>query len=142
MKVHVLACGRLKDRHFQAAETDYKQRIGSYCKLNVREVKNERALLAALPERAQLYVLDERGDLISSQELADILSDEAMRGGGAPVVFAIGGADGHSDAVRKRAKRLIAFGRITIAHRLVRIVLLEQIYRGYRIINGHPYHRE
>ena len=142
VKVHVLACGRLKDRHWQAAEADYCQRIAPYCKLQVREVKDERALLAALPERVRLYVLDERGDLISSQDLADILADEEQRGAGAPVVFAIGGADGHGDAVRARARRLIAFGRITIAHRLVRIVLLEQIYRGFRIVRGHPYHRE
>lgn len=142
MKVHIIACGRLKDRHFQAAEADYRQRLDSYCKLTVREVKDESALLAAVPKRAQLYVLDERGELITSQDLADILDGEAMTGGGAPVVFAIGGADGHSDAVRTRAKRLLALGRITIAHRLVRIVLLEQVYRAFRISRGHPYHRE
>ena len=142
MKVHIIACGRLKDRHFQAAAADYRQRLDSYCKLTVREVKDESALLAAVPQRAHLYVLDERGDLITSQDLADILDGEAMSGGGAPVVFAIGGADGHSDVVRARAKRLLAFGRITIAHRLVRVVLLEQVYRAFRISRGHPYHRD
>lgn len=72
----------------------------------------------------------------------DVLGAEAMRGGGAPVVFAIGGADGHTDALRRRAKQLISFGQLTIAHRLVRLLVLEQLYRGFRILRGEPYHRE
>jgi 23S rRNA (pseudouridine1915-N3)-methyltransferase len=63
-----------------------------------------------------------------------------MHGAGRPIAFAIGGADGHSDAVRQRAGRTIAFGRITMAHRLVRVVLLEQLYRAFTILRGHPYH--
>ena len=57
-------------------------------------------------------------------------------------MFAIGGADGHGDALRGRARRLIAFGRLTIAHRLVRILVLEQLYRGFKILRGEPYHRD
>lgn len=72
----------------------------------------------------------------------DILGAEAQHGGGAPVVFAIGGADGHSDALRKRAKKLLSFGQLTIAHRLVRLLVLEQVYRGFRILRGEPYHRD
>jgi 23S rRNA (pseudouridine1915-N3)-methyltransferase len=72
----------------------------------------------------------------------DVLGAEELRGGGAPVVFAIGGPDGHSDALRDRARKLIAFGRLTIAHRLVRLIALEQLYRGFRILRGEPYHRE
>jgi 23S rRNA (pseudouridine1915-N3)-methyltransferase len=73
---------------------------------------------------------------------ADILGAEAAHGGGRPICFAIGGADGHSEALRKRARRLISFGQLTIAHRLVRILVVEQIYRGFRILRGEPYHRE
>jgi 23S rRNA (pseudouridine1915-N3)-methyltransferase len=58
------------------------------------------------------------------------------------VIFAVGGADGHTEGLRRRARRLLAFGRLTIAHRLVRILVLEQIYRGYRILRGEPYHRD
>jgi len=72
----------------------------------------------------------------------DILAAEASHGGGAPLVFAIGGADGHSDEVRKRSRKLIAFGQLTIAHRLVRLLVLEQLYRGFRIVRGEPYHRD
>ncbi len=142
MKIEILACGRLKEKHWRAAELDYATRLTPYCKLKTREVKDEAALLAAIPARAHVYVLDERGEMISSRDLAAILDGEQQRGGGAPVVFAIGGPDGHSDALRKRATRLIAFGRMTIAHRLVRILLMEQIYRGFRIVRGHPYHRD
>ena len=107
------------------------------------EAKDEAALLAALPKTAHLYAFDERGDLVTSVQLAeDVLGREAQHGGGAPVWFAIGGADGHGDVLRARAKRLIAFGRLTIAHRLVRVLVLEQLYRGFRILRGEPYHRE
>ena len=80
--------------------------------------------------------------MITSTQLAELIATEQSHGGGAPVAFAIGGADGHSDALRKRAKKLIAFGRMTIAHRLVRILVLEQLYRSFKIIRGEPYHRE
>jgi 23S rRNA (pseudouridine1915-N3)-methyltransferase len=109
----------------------------------VREVKDEAGLLAAIPDGAHLYAFDERGATITSLEFAhQLLGAEELRGGGAPVVFAIGGPDGHGDALRARAKQLIAFGRLTIAHRLVRVLVLEQIYRGFRILRNEPYHRE
>lgn len=142
MKVTVAVVGRLKEAHLAAAEDEYRKRLARYCTFDVVEHKDEPALLAALPHGVHLYALDERGDLVSSEQLArDILGSEEMRGGGAPVVFAIGGADGHSEKVRARARRVIAFGRITIAHRLVRLLLLEQLYRGFTILRGEPYHR-
>ena len=82
-------------------------------------------------------VLDETGAAPSSREFADLCLS-----GGQTVVFAIGGADGHSVAVRKRADKVISFGRMTIAHRLMRVLLAEQIYRGFRIRRGEPYHRD
>lgn len=143
MKIKVLAVGRLKEAYLHDAEAEYRKRLRPYCTLEVVECKDERALLAAIPERASVYVLDERGEMPSSEELArDVLAAEEQHGGGATVVFAIGGADGHSDAVRKRAKKIIAFGRMTMAHRLMRVLLLEQIYRGFKIVRGEPYHRQ
>ncbi len=142
MKILVVCVGKLKEDYFRAAEAEYRKRLRSYCTLQIVEAKNEQALLAALPEGAHLYALDERGDMPTSQQFArDILEAEGLRGGGATVAFAIGGPDGHSDEVRRRAQRLIAFGRATVAHRLMRVVLLEQIYRGFRIVRGEPYHR-
>lgn len=142
MKVTVAVVGRLKEAHLAAAEDDYRKRLRRYCTFDLVEHRDEAALVAALPAGAHVYALDERGDLVTSEQLArEILGAEEMHGGGAPVVFAIGGADGHSDALRARARRLLAFGRITIAHRLVRVLLLEQLYRGFSILRGEPYHR-
>ena len=143
MKIVIAVVGRLKEAYLQAAEDEYRKRLRPYCNLSVIEAKDGAGLIAALPAGAHLYVFDERGEAMSSVEFArDVLGAEEQHGGGAPVVLAIGGADGHSDAVRTRARRLLAFGRFTIAHRLVRLLVLEQVYRGYRILRGEPYHRE
>lgn len=142
MKIGVSAVGKLKERWQIAAVEDYERRLRPYCKLTIAQVKDEAQLIAGLPDRAHLYAFDERGDSITSRQLADIVAAEASHGGGAPVVFAIGGADGHSDAMRARAVRLLAFGRMTIAHRIVRILVLEQLYRAFSILGGEPYHRD
>lgn len=143
MKVTVAVVGRLKESYLLEAEEEYRKRLRPFCTLAVHEAKDEAALLAAVPANAHLYAFDERGVSMSSLAFArDIIGHEQQHGGGAPVVFAIGGADGHSDAVRKRARKLLSFGQLTIAHRLVRVLVLEQIYRGYSILAGSPYHRE
>ena len=142
MKIHLGAIGKLKEPYFVAAEEEYRKRLRPYCTLTVHEAKDEAALLKALPEGAHLYVFDERGELFSSAQFAELLAKEAQHGAGTPIAFLIGGADGHSDAVRKRATKLIAFGRLTIAHRLVRVLVLEQLYRAFKIVRGEPYHRD
>ena len=143
MKVTVAAVGRLKEPYLVAAEDEYRKRLRPYCTLAVHEARDEAALLAALPDGAHLYAFDERGEALTSAAFAaDILGHEQQHGGGAPVAFAIGGPDGHGDALRSRARTLIAFGRLTIAHRLVRILVLEQLYRGFKILRGEPYHRD
>lgn len=143
MKITLAVVGRLKEPYFVAAEEEYRKRLRPFCTLTVHEAKDEAALLAALPATAHLYAFDERGASMSSVAFAnDILGAEAQHGGGAPVVFAIGGADGHSDALRKRARKLVSFGQLTIAHRLVRLLVIEQLYRGFKILRGEPYHRD
>ena len=139
MNVIVVAVGRLKESYLKEAEAEYVKRLRPYCKLEIREVKDEAKLLAAIPDRAAVVALDQTGATPSSREFAE----RYLRGGGGDtVVFAIGGADGHSEAVRERANHLVSFGKMTIAHRLVRVLLAEQIYRGYRILRGEPYHRD
>ncbi|MEZ4364032.1 MAG: 23S rRNA (pseudouridine(1915)-N(3))-methyltransferase RlmH [Kofleriaceae bacterium] len=143
MKISLLVVGRLKEPFLVAAEEDYKKRLRPYCTFNVVECKDEAALLAAIPAGAVLYAFDERGASMTSTAFSsELLGEEASHGGGRPICFAIGGADGHSDAVRQRARRLISFGQLTIAHRLVRILVVEQLYRAFRILRGEPYHRE
>jgi 23S rRNA (pseudouridine1915-N3)-methyltransferase len=141
VKISVVVVGRLKEPYLVAAEAEYTKRLRPYCTLAVHEAKDEVALIAALPAGAHLYAFDERGDAITSAQFAELLGAEAQHGGGAPIAFAIGGPDGHSDVVRARAKRLLAFGKMTIAHRLVRILVLEQLYRAFKILRGEPYHR-
>jgi 23S rRNA (pseudouridine1915-N3)-methyltransferase len=142
VKVLVAVVGRLKEPYLVAAEDEYRKRLRPYCTLSVHEARDEAGVLAALPQAAHLYAFDERGDPLTSAGFAELLAHEQQHGGGAPVVFAIGGPDGHGDALRGRARKLIAFGRLTIAHRLVRILVLEQLYRGFKILRGEPYHRD
>jgi 23S rRNA (pseudouridine1915-N3)-methyltransferase len=142
VKITVAAVGRLKEPYLVAACAEYEKRLRPYCTLAVTEAKDEASLLAAVPANAHVYAFDERGDSITSAQLAELVAAEQSHGGGAPVVFAIGGADGHGDALRKRATKLLAFGRMTIAHRLVRVLVLEQLYRAFKIVRGEPYHRE
>jgi 23S rRNA (pseudouridine1915-N3)-methyltransferase len=142
VKIHLATIGRLKESYFVAADEEYRKRLRPYCTLTVHEAKDEAGMVAALPANCHLYVFDERGEAMTSAQFADLLAAEQQHGGGAPVAFAIGGADGHSDAVRKRARRLVAFGKLTIAHRLVRILVLEQLYRAFKILRGEPYHRD
>jgi 23S rRNA (pseudouridine1915-N3)-methyltransferase len=145
LKIRVLAVGRrtgrLKEPFWAAAEADYLARLRHHADVEVREVDGDDALLAALPARARLVALDAGGELLSSEEIAKkIVAAAEQHGGGAPLAFAIGGADGLGPAVRARAERSLAFGRITLPHRLARLVLLEQLYRAYAILRGSPYH--
>jgi len=131
----------MKEDYFRAAEAEYTRRLRPYCRLSVEEIKDEAALLRAVPDGALVVALDQSGDLVTSEDLAArLIGREELHGGGRAVAFAIGGPDGHSEAVRRRAGRMIAFGRVTMAHRLVRVVLLEQLYRAFTILRGHPYH--
>jgi 23S rRNA (pseudouridine1915-N3)-methyltransferase len=142
VKITLAAVGRLKESYFVEAEAEYRKRLRPYCTLTVVEAKDDAGLVAALPAGAHVYAFDERGESLTSHAFAELLAGEAQHGGGAPIAFAIGGPDGHVDAVRARATKLIAFGQMTIAHRLVRLLVLEQLYRGFKILRGEPYHRD
>lgn len=107
----------------------------------VCQARESALLLAAIPEGAHAIVLDQSGDNITSTQLAKMLETLRDRGTGM-AVFAIGGADGHTDAIRRRANTTIAFGRATWPHMLARLMVCEQIYRAMTILAGHPYHRQ
>jgi 23S rRNA (pseudouridine1915-N3)-methyltransferase len=142
MKITVLAIGRLKEAHFRAAQREYLERLQHYAKIEVRELEEGSDLQSHLGPRTKLVLLDERGtDLDSPSWASQIIGEAEMRHGSQTLVFAIGGADGHSEALRAQAWKIVAFGRATLAHRLARIVLLEQIYRAFTILRGLPYHR-
>jgi 23S rRNA (pseudouridine1915-N3)-methyltransferase len=155
----IAAVGRLKTRPESELVNDYAERIRAAGRsLGVTEfkiteveapkrasgdVRKEREgalLLGALGPGAKRAILDERGKDHSSESLAKMIAK--WRDQGAPeIAFLIGGADGHSDSVRESADALLAFGRATWPHLLVRAMLCEQIYRAMTILSGHPYHR-
>lgn len=105
-----------------------------------RKKREGALLLSAVPAAAKIVVMDERGKLLSSEKFAKRLGDWQDESVPA-VVFLIGGADGHSEEIRKKADLVLAFGEMTWPHMLARIMLAEQIYRAKTILDGHPYHR-
>lgn len=91
--------------------------------------------------KGQYIVLDETGDFVTTHEIAKCL-DRAMTFDGGKITFVLGGPYGLSDDIIKNAKAVWAFGKITLPHQLVRLILIEQIYRGFSILNNHPYHHQ
>ena len=125
--------------HVELVELKPEERGAGKDAVKAKAVEGER-LLAALPDGGILLALDERGKTVSTQGLSVMLA-EWMRDASHPV-FAIGGADGLSDAVKERAAKLVSLSALTLPHGLVRVVLAEQLYRACSILAHHPYHRE
>jgi 23S rRNA (pseudouridine1915-N3)-methyltransferase len=156
LRVTVLSVGHRMPAWIQDGFHEYTRRMPPEVKVELVELKPEERgagraaerakalegerLLAAVPAGGTLLALDERGRSVSTQGLATLLS-EWMRDAAHPV-FAIGGADGLSDAVKERAAKLISLSALTLPHALVRVVLAEQLYRAWSILAHHPYHRE
>lgn len=156
LRVTVIAVGRLKERFWSQACDEYLKRLGAYAKVEVREVVDrdpdtcggealarEREgvdILKALEGADRSVLLDIGGRERSSEELASWLDGLQVRGT-SHIAFVIGGSTGVSDAVRARADERVSFGRITLPHNLARVVLLEQLYRCFKISRGEPYHK-
>ena len=140
MKLTVLAVGRLKDAWLEDGAAEYEKRVRARLPLEIIEAKDERGLIGKVPPRSELWVLDEGGQQLSSEELARAIGDRMQRGEQG-IAFAIGGADGHSEAFLKQARFRWSLGKLTLPHRLVRVILLEQLYRALAIVRGEPYHR-
>lgn len=139
MRLHVLADGRLRGPLAPAA-ADYAQRLTHYCDLDLREVAGPARLAAAvtaLDVRVRVVALDAGGRQRTSEELAAWL--DPLRAG--PLAIVVGGADGLPAAVTARADEAWSLGAGTLAHQLALVVCLEQLYRAFTILAGHPYHR-
>ena len=143
--IRVLAVGKLKDRRLIALADDYRRRLRPLTTLREVELRDQdpgregRQMLDQLAPpggHERVIALDERGDQLTSRDLARILGDHGS------IAFLIGGADGLSPAVRDRADQLLSLSRLTFPHELARVLLLEQIYRGFSILRGSPYHRD
>jgi 23S rRNA (pseudouridine1915-N3)-methyltransferase len=143
MKIKVAWIGKTKEPAIQALTDDYLKRLSRYADVAGLALKDEAALLALArwerqKERHKLVLLDSRGKQLSSEELAKFLEREQLQA--LPLLVAIGGADGFSEEARRQAGFVLSLGRMTLPHELVRVVLLEQLYRAFTILKNHPYH--
>jgi 23S rRNA (pseudouridine1915-N3)-methyltransferase len=148
VKLKIAWIGKTKEPAIQALTDEYLKRLSYYAEAEGislgASLKDEAAVLKlaapdARPTRHSLVLLDSRGKQFSSEELAQWLGAYQERTN-LPLVFAVGAADGFSETAHKSAMLVLSLGKMTLAHELARIVLLEQLYRAFTILKGHPYH--
>ncbi|MFZ5816160.1 MAG: 23S rRNA (pseudouridine(1915)-N(3))-methyltransferase RlmH [Bacillota bacterium] len=159
MRIRLVTVGRIKEKYLQAGMEEYLKRLGPYAKVEVVALADEpipenaspaeaeqvkqregERILKALDPGQHVVVLDQRGRELSSEELAAFLEERALRGQ-SNLAFVVGGSLGLDRAVLERADAKLSLGRMTFLHQMVPLILLEQIYRGYKINRGEPYHK-
>ena len=144
MKLHIAWIGRTKSAPIQSLTAEYLKRLSRFTACDAQELLSESALLKLVKKSAGrtqpvLVLLDSRGRQLDSQEIANFLEYHQSHDT-QELLFAVGPADGWSVSIRAAAKSILSFGKITLPHELARVVLLEQLYRGFTILQGHPYH--
>ena len=142
MKLTLAWIGKTKNPAIQSLTDEYLKRLRQYAEAEGAALKDEAALLKLCEGRGarrRLVLLDSRGKQLSSEELAGFLCEHQDRNP-APLVFAVGPADGFSEELRQEADFVLSLGKMTLAHELARVVVLEQVYRAFTILKGHPYH--
>ena len=155
-KITIIAVGRLKERHWREAADEYLKRLAPYADVQIAEVadrdvsRDESGALAAegadvlralqVAGSSHVVELDIGGRQTSSEGLAEWLADHALNGRSS-IAFFIGGAGGLAPVVLARADERLSFGPMTLPHQMARVLLLEQLYRAFRIMRGEPYHR-
>ena len=159
MKITVITVGKIKEKYLRDAIAEYAKRLSRYCKLEIVEVADEKTPDQASEtveeqirdkegERILKYIRDDMyvitleidGKMLSSEELADKINMLGIQGQSS-VAFVIGGSIGLGREVLKRSDYALSFSKMTFPHQLMRVILLEQVYRSYRIINREPYHK-
>jgi 23S rRNA (pseudouridine1915-N3)-methyltransferase len=147
LKIRIAWIGKSREPAIQALTDEYLKRISRYAQVEGIALRDESALLqtcgrtgkASSTKKSTLILMDSRGKQFSSEEFARFLGEYEERNP-LPLVFAIGPADGFSEAARSAAQHTLSLGEMTMAHELARVVLLEQVYRAFTILKGHPYH--
>jgi 23S rRNA (pseudouridine1915-N3)-methyltransferase len=151
LKIKIAWIGKTKEPAIQSLTDEYLKRISRYAQVEGLALRDENALLEMCGTMARgmsgrtsygkstLVLMDSRGKQFSSEEFARFVENYQDRNP-LPLVFAIGPADGFSEAARGAAQHTISLGKMTLAHELARVVLLEQVYRVFMILKGHPYH--
>ncbi len=159
MRITILCVGKIKEIVYRDAVSEYAKRLSRYCRLEIVEVADEKTpdkasaaleeqirereadrLLSRLEEGAYVCTLEIQGKRYTSEGFAQAINQAGL-GGQSHIAFVIGGSLGLHEKVRKRANQAISFSDMTFPHQLMRVILCEQIYRAYRIINGEPYHK-
>ncbi len=159
MKITVISVGKLKEKYLKDAIAEYAKRLGKYCKLELLEVADEKTsenagsaaeeavrakegerILKLMRDDAYIITLEIDGAQLSSEKLAEKIESLGV-GGKSRIIFIIGGSIGLGREVRKKSDFALSFSKMTFPHQLMRVILLEQIYRSFRIINGEPYHK-
>ena len=143
VKLLIAWIGKTKEPAVQTLTEEYLKRISRYTDADGLALKDESALVKICAQKSgpryTLIMLDEKGKQLSSGELAQLIGEHQSRSS-STLVFAIGPADGFTEETRKRARMMLSLGKMTLAHELARVVLLEQVYRAFTILKGHPYH--
>ena len=159
MKITLLTVGKIKEKYLKDAIAEYSKRLSKYCKLEIIEVADEKTpdnasevvenvirdkegerLLKYVKDDAFVITLEIKGKMITSEELAEKIDTLGIRGV-SHIMFIIGVSIGLGEDVIKRSDFALSFSKMTFPHQLMRVILLEQIYRSYRIISGEPYHK-
>ena len=152
MKVNIVCVGKIKEKYFTDAIAEYKKRLSRFCVINIIEV-DEASKIENLAKKSEvegnlllakcsgvIVALDGAGKMLSSPEIASFIKNKEVSGI-SEMSFVIGGSNGLSEAVLKKADLVLSFGKITFPHQLFRVVLTEQIYRAFTILNNLPYHK-
>lgn len=159
MKITLITVGKIKEKYLRDAIAEYSKRLSRYCKLEIIEVADEKTpdqasetveenIRAKEGERILKYIKDDMyvitleidGKMLSSEEFAGRIESLGVQGKSS-IAFVIGGSIGLGKEVLRRSDYALSFSKMTFPHQLMRVILLEQVYRGYRIINGEPYHK-
>lgn len=159
MKITLLTVGKVKEKFYTEAIAEYSKRLSRYCKLNIIEVADEKTIensseteinlikekeaeriLKHIPDNAYVITLEILGKQLDSIELSKKINSLGISGE-SNIIFIIGGSLGLHSLVANRADFKLSFSKMTFPHQLMRVILLEQIYRAYRIINNEPYHK-
>ena len=159
MNISIVTVGKLKEKYLKQGIEEYSKRLSTYAKIDIIEIPDEKApetlseqemlqvkgkegerILSKIPDDAHVIALAIEGKMKSSEELAETL-DKLATYGKSKIVFVIGGSLGLSKDVMKRANDTLSFSKMTFPHQLMRLILVEQVYRAFRINRGEPYHK-
>mgnify|MGYP004528382691 CR=1 FL=1 len=159
MKITLITVGKIKEKYLKDAIAEYSKRLSRYCKLEIVEVADEKTpdnasgtvedairdkegerILKYIKEDAYVITLEIAGKMLTSEEMAEKIEKLGVQRT-SHIIFIIGGSIGLGKEILKRSDYALSFSKMTFPHQLMRVILLEQIYRSYRIINHEPYHK-